>query len=367
MGTIPTPYLTIDLDIVARNARTIVRLCREHGIEVTGVTKAVCGEPAIARVMLQEGTVSIADSRFQNIRRMKAAGIETAFMLLRVPPLSRIEETLATAALSLNSELAVLEALSVASLRSGRVHEVMLMVDLGDLREGIWPDDLAAFARKAASLPGLRIVGLGTNLACLAGVVPTVQNMQQLSALADAVEQGIGSPLRWVSGINSSGLELIGSGRLPGRINHARIGEAILLGRETTQRRAWPGTQQDAFRLYAEVLELKKKPSLPLGERGQDAFGRHPLFEDRGECWRALLNLGHEDVEVDGLAPLDPRFRIMGATSGYLVLDVTAGADDVRVGDTLGFSIDYSALLATMSSAYVTKHFLREGAVQDTG
>jgi predicted amino acid racemase len=30
----------------------------------------------------------------------------------------------------------------VAADDRGQVHEVMLMVDLGDLREGLWPSDL---------------------------------------------------------------------------------------------------------------------------------------------------------------------------------------------------------------------------------
>ena len=278
-----TPYLTIDLRKIQHNARVIVELCGRYGIEVTGVTKAACGHPGIAWAMLRGGVVSIADSRFENIRRMKDAGVDTSFMLLRLPPLSRVDETVVAVDISLSSELAVLEALSAVAVRRGQVHDVILMVDLGDLREGIWPDDLISIARQAAKLPAIRVAGLGANLACLAGVIPSEENMERLVALAEEVEHITGTTLRWISGINSSGLDLIAAGQMPRRVNHARIGEAILLGRETTRRRPWPGTRQDAFRLYAEVLELKKKPSMPTGERGEDAFGHYPVFEDRGE------------------------------------------------------------------------------------
>ena len=175
-----TPYLTIDLARIEHNTRIIVELCRSCGIEVAAVTKAVCGHPAVAAAMLRGGAVSLADSRFENIRRMKDAGLDAPFMLLRLPPLSRIGETLETADLSLNSELVVLEALSAAAVARAEVHDVILMVDLGDLREGIWPGDLVAFAKNATGLPGIRVMGLGANLACLAGVVPTEENMERL-------------------------------------------------------------------------------------------------------------------------------------------------------------------------------------------
>jgi len=355
------PYLTIDLDKIEQNARTIVELGRAHGIEVTGVTKGTCGDPEVARSMLRGGVSSIADSRLKNIHRLRAAGIHTDYMLLRVPALSQVEEVVGSVRLSLNSELTVLAGLSQAARRQGRLHEVIVMVDLGDLREGIWPDDLVPFVGEAAALAGIRIVGLGANLSCFGGVVPTERNMNRLVELAAEIEKESGLELRWVSGCNSSALELIASGRMPKRVNHARIGEAILLGRETIHRRPWPGTLQDAFLLHAEVLELKQKPSLPIGERAEDAFGETPVFADRGEVDRALLNVGREDVDIGGLTPLDSRLSILGGSSGYLILDVTGAGGDIRVGDEVAFAPNYSALLAAMTSGYVEKRALRSG------
>lgn len=355
------PYVTIDLDKIEHNARTIVGLCKERRIEVTGVTKGVCGHPGIAKAMLRGGVSSIGESRMENIQRLKAAGIEAPYMLLRIPPLSGVNEVVESVEVSLNSELSVLEGLSEAAGRRGRVHEVIVMVDLGDLREGVWPEDLTPFVRQALRLPGIRIVGLGTNLACFGGVVPSEDNMGQLVEHAIEIEKTFGLTMRWLSGANSSGLALIASGRMPKRINHARIGEAVLLGRETIHRRPWPGTFQDAFVLHAEVLELKKKPSAPIGERSEDAFGRWPAFVERGEIERAMLNVGREDVDVEGLTPLDPGLAILGASSGYLIVDVSHAAGGVRVGSELGFSLNYGALLAAMTSAYVKKCPLKGG------
>lgn len=357
------PYLMMDLDKIEHNARAIVDQCRAHGIEVTGVTKGTCGHPDVARAMLRGGVASIGESRMINIRNLKAAGVDCRYMLLRLPPLSLVEDVVQSVDVSLNSELSVLATLSKAACRRGRTHDVIVMVDLGDLREGIWPDDLIPFVEAALRLPGIRIVGLGANLTCFGGVIPTEENMGALVDYASTVERSFGIALPQISGGNSSALELIASGRMPKRVNHVRIGEAILLGHETIHRRLWPGTCQDAFILHAEVLELKIKPSVPLGERGEDAFGKVPVFTDRGLVKRAILNVGREDVSIEGLKPLDPGVVILGASSDYMIVDVTGATRPIAMGDTLAFLPDYAALLAAMTSPYVEKRPLRRTAL----
>jgi ornithine racemase len=239
---------------------------------------------------------------------------------------------------------------------------VIVMVDLGDLREGVWPDDLIPFVREAVALDGIALVGLGANLTCYGGVVPSEQNMGRLVAYVEAVERTFGIHLPWVSGGNSSALPLLAAGGMPARVNHLRIGEAILLGRETLHRQPWPGTHQDAFLLHGEVIECKRKPSVSIGERVEDAFGETPGFPERGSVVRALVNVGREDVELPGLAPLDPQLRVMGASSDYLVVDATDAAGAIAVGDELVFSLGYGGLLAAMDSEYVGKRYRGAGA-----
>jgi predicted amino acid racemase len=307
--------------------------------------------------MLRGGVTSLGESRLENVRRLRADGIDAPVMMLRLPPLSEVDDVVAAASLSLNSELSVLGALSAAAQRAGRRHPVMVMVDLGDLREGVWPDDLMPFLRQVLGMGGVELVGLGANLTCYGGVIPSEQNMTRLVRHVEAAEQSFGIRLPWISGGNSSALPLVAEGRMPARINHLRIGEAILLGRETVHREPWPGTHQDAFRLHAEVVECKTKPSVPVGFRTADAFGARPSFPERSDVERALVNVGREDIELPGLVPLDPRLRVMGASSDYLVVDVTGAAGAVRVGDELDFALGYGGLLAAMDSAYVEKRY----------
>jgi len=361
------PYVAIDLDKIEHNARAIVGLCGRHGIEVTGVTKGTCGYPEVAKAMLRGGVSSIGESRLRNIHRLKAAGVRANFMLLRIPEPSALEDVVDSVDVSLNSELSVLAGLSEAARRRGRIHEVIVMVDLGDLREGVWPDDVVPFVGEALRLRGIRLLGLGASLTCFSGVVPSEDNMNRLVDLASEVEKTFGAPIDRISGGSSSTLELIASGRMPRRINHVRVGEAILLGRETIHRRPWPGTAQDAFLLHAQVLELKDKPSLPIGERSEDAFGKVPAVENRGKVCRAILNLGRADIDVEGLTPVDPGLEILGASSDYLVVDVTRADRRVRVGDEFAFALNYGALLAAMISPYVEKRPARGRTAANAG
>ncbi len=357
------PYLSVDLDKIEHNARSVVALCHEHGIDVTGVTKGVCGSPEVARAMLRGGVASLGESRLENVWRLREAGIAEPIMMLRLPPLSAADQIVRAVDLSLDSELAVVGALSAAALRAGRRHPVIVMVDLGDLREGVWPDDVVPFVGEVLDREGVELVGLGANLTCYGGVVPSRRNMARLVRCVEAVEGAFGIRLPWISGGNSSALPLVAEGGMPARVNHLRIGEAILLGRETLYREPWPGTHQDAFRLHGEVIECKTKPSVPVGERAEDAFGAKAAFPDRGAVLRALVNVGREDLELPGLAPLDSRLRVMGASSDYLLLDATDAAGEIRVGDEVAFTLGYGGLLAAMDSAYVEKRFSRGGAV----
>ncbi len=333
-------------------------LCAEHGISVTGVTKATCGMPQVARAMLAGGVNAIGESRLENIHRLRAGGILAPIVLLRIPPLSGAGEIVASVDRSLNSEVSVIKNLAQAAENLGKLHDVILMVDLGDLREGFWPDDLLPAAREIAELPGVRIAGIGTNLSCYGGIMPTEKNMRTLVDHAHRIEDALGLKLELISGGNSSSLPLVAAGKMPSEVNHLRVGEAILLGRETVERRPWPGTTQDAFVIAAEIIELKTKPSVPIGESGQDAFGAKPRFVDRGERLRAILNIGREDVDVSGLEPLTPGVTILGASSDHLILDAGAAAEEtetLRLGDEVRFMPNYSALLAAMTSGYVEK------------
>lgn len=349
----PNPRLEISLDKIRHNAQHIVNLAARQGIEVIGVTKGFMALPEIARAMLEGGVRVLADSRLENLEHLKKAGLRAPRMLLRLPRLSRVQDVLKVADFSLNSEVTVIKALDEAGRRLQKKHDCILMVDLGDLREGIWPGELKAVLREIRSLKWARIEGLGVNFACYGGVLPTPDKMQQMLELKKQAEAILDRPLPVLSGGNSSSLLFLLRGQIPPGISQLRIGEGILLGRESTQRLPIPGTYQDAFRVVAEVIELKEKPSVPQGQIGMDAFGRVPKFEDRGWRKRAILAIGRQDVVPEGLSPVDQGVVVLGASSDHLVVDVTDLDRPLAVGDELTFLPNYAALLAAVTSPFV--------------
>ncbi|MDF2547162.1 MAG: Ornithine racemase [Anaerosolibacter sp.] len=349
-----TPYITIDTCKIEQNTRTIVDQCKKYGIQVAGVTKGTLGMVEVAQAMIRGGIDWIGESRLDNIERLRRSNIDTPILLMRSPHMSEIERVVSLADVSLNSEYEIIKALSDKSLSKGFVHKIIIMVDLGDLREGVWPNELLPLVKEVVSMKGIEIIGLGTNLTDLNGTIPTYENNKQLVDLAKEIEEKCKIKLQYLSAGNSSSLKLLASGKIPERINHFRIGEGILLGRETINRETWGNTLQDAFTLYAEIIEKKLKPSLPIGEIGQDAFGNIPQLEDRGMMTRAILNVGRQDTNVDGLTPKQSNIEILGATSDHLIIDLTQEAA-MNVGDTVAFDLNYAALLSAMTSPFVNK------------
>ncbi|SCY45801.1 alanine/ornithine racemase family PLP-dependent enzyme [Alkaliphilus peptidifermentans] len=352
-----TPYIKIDISKIQHNARTIVNQCKEYGVSVTGVTKGTLGMPEVAQAMIRGGVEWIGESRLDNIEGLRKSNIHVPILLMRSPHMSEIERVVSVADYSLNSEYEVIRALSEASLKKGTIHKIIIMVDLGDLREGVWPDELIPLVKEIISMRGIQIVGLGTNLTDLNGTIPTYENNKQLVDLVEEVEDKFMIKLQYLSGGNSSSFKLLSSGKLPDRINHFRIGEGILLGRETVGRELWHGTYQDAFTLCAEIIEKKSKPSLPVGEIGQDAFGNTPTIEDRGIMTRAILNMGRQDTNIDGLIPSQSKIKVIGATSDHTLVDMTQ-IPDKNIGDIVSFDLNYAALLTSMTSPFVRKVIL---------
>ena len=254
-----SPRIEISLSQIRENTQILSDLYLEKGISLMGVTKAVMGDPSIAKAMIQGGVKFIADSRIKNIQKMKSAGISTQFVLLRTP-LSQAESIVKNADISLNTEIKTLKNLSYHAKSQNKIHQVIIMVELGDLREGILPYDLPQFIRETLSLPHIKIIGIGCNLACYGGIKPDDKNMRELSELVDLLEKEFQIDLKIISGGNSANYDWFKSSQNVGRINNLRVGESILLGCETVGRKAIPGLHTGAFQLIAEVIESKKKP-----------------------------------------------------------------------------------------------------------
>lgn len=354
------PAIRIDLEKLQNNARVVIGQCAQHGVQVAAVVKCCCGSPKVARAFIAGGACQIADSRIDNLQRLREAGISQPLWMLRLPMPSDIARTVQFADLSLNSSPEVLEMLSEEALRQHKIHQVLLMVDLGDRREGVLPGDVPAVVAMIRRLKGIYLTGLGTNLTCFGGIIPDAHNMELLAETVRKIRCDFHEPLHVVSAGNSSSLNWMLEGKMPPEVNHLRLGESLLLGRETADGRQLDGTCDDAFMLEAEVIEAVVKPSMPQGTSHRDAFGNLPTFKDQGIRKRAIFGIGREDVPPDGLTPADPNLKILGASSDHLIADVEDCTRNYQSGDLGAFKMDYAALLATMTSAYVSKKYLGE-------
>lgn len=350
-----TPRIEINLKKISHNATTLKGLYGSKGIDIIGVTKVVCGNLAIVKILLKSGIKTLADSRIENIQRMIDAGIDAEFLLLRSPYFSQAETVVRYADISLNSEIVVIKELSKFAVEQNIIHKIILMVELGDLREGLMPSDLDNTIEQILDLHGIELVGIGTNLACQGGIKPNDKKMEYLSSLATEMEEKFRISLKYISGGNSANFNWFMDTKDIGRINSLRLGESIYLGTETLYRKPIPGLFIDSFTLVTEIIESKIKPSIPDGEVAQDAFGNVPSFKDRGNISRVILGIGLQDVMVSGLTP-ELNVDIIGSSSDHIIVD--AKNQDLKVGEELEFKMNYGALLSAMTSPYVTKKII---------
>jgi len=357
------PALEVNLKAIRQNTEVLAARLNNQGISLTGVVKGFNALPKVVDQFVQGGCSHIASSRLDQLARLKSQGVTLPLMLLRIPMISEVDDLVQIAHISLNSEWLTVEALARAAETHGLRHGVILMQDLGDLREGFFdPDELIALALHIEnSLPSLILKGIGTNLGCYGAIKPSVENLGRLVQTAQAIENKIGRPLEIVSGGATSSIPLLLQGSMPRGINNLRVGEAILINRDLPD--YWnapvPGLQNGTFILKAEVIEIKDKPSHPVGEVFIDAFGDFPVYEDRGIRKRAILAVGKQDLsDPSKLLPLAAGITIVGASSDHLIVDIQDAAVPVELGDILSFGMYYSPMLFLSGSPGLNKIYI---------
>lgn len=351
------PKLEISLSKIKHNTEKIVGLCIKKGISIAGVTKAFCGIEEIAKAMVDGGVDILADSRIKNLKKLK--DINVPKLLLRLPMISNAKEVVEYTDISLNSELKTIEALSKYALEKGKIHKIILMIDIGDLREGIFiEENIFTMIKIVLNLTGVKLIGIGTNLSCFGGVVPSNKNLGKLVTLKKEIEKRFNIKLDIISGGNSTSFNLVMNNKIPKEINHLRLGTMLLLGHDEVNDKWIEDTYNDCFRLITEIIEIKEKPSIPIGEIGNDAFGNKPVFEDRGIRKRAICAIGKQDIDLDWMKSEDNNILILGASSDHLILDITDCKVNYEVGNKISFILDYVSILKAMNSDYVEKILL---------
>lgn len=349
------PEVIIDLGKFRTNVRHMLEMSHNLGLTMMAVSKVFCADSKLVKILIEENVDYIADSRIENLKQIKTT---IPKVLLRLPMQGEVDDVVKFSDISLNSEISTIKLLNEKASENNKKHGVIIMIDLGDLREGIFNrDEVFSTVKEILKLDNIELKGIGVNLTCYGGVIPTTEIMDSLVTYKNEIEEEFDIRLEIISGGNSSSIGLIQTGQMPIKVNNLRLGESIVLGRETAYGGPIKGTHDDVFTLATTIIELKEKPSMPIGEIGMNAFGKKPSFVDKGLMKRAIIGIGRQDVNHEDLIPYDS-IEAIGSSSDHIILDVTKSYGAYEVGDIVLFKLTYGSILSLMTSKYVHKKYI---------
>lgn len=351
-------FVTLNTQKLRHNYHHLNTIFKQHDIEWAIVAKVLCGNETFLKEVIKLGNNEICDSRISNLKAIKKISPELQTVYIKPPAKRMIQNVIRYADVSFNTEYDTILALSKEAVKQNKTHKIVIMIEMGELREGVMRDEFLDFYEKVFKLPNIKIVGIGTNLTCMYGVLPNHDKLIQLCLYKQLVEAKFDKTIPYISGGASVTIPLIDNHLLPKGINHFRVGETLFLGTDVYHNCTFKDMYNDVFKLYAEIIELNEKPKVPIGELGHNLNGEQLSFnkEEMGEkSYRAIVDIGLLDIETSHLQPVSENITIAGASSDMLVLDVNDNPEQLKVGDLIAFRMDYMGLLRVMNSSYVEK------------
>lgn len=342
---------------LSENIETVARMLHADHKIMCAVIKGFCADDGVMAILEESECDWLASSRIEDLAKLKTKKIR---LLIRLSQPCEIKEVVASSEVSFESERKTIQRLQDEAKRQNKTHGVILAIDMGDLREGIFFRNLAELDEAVETIlgsPNLKLLGVGTNLGCFGGVITDTANMQGLIDVATHIEQKFSVTLPYISGMSTAAMEMIENKTMPLQVNHGRFGEAWLLGFDSVDNRRLPYLHDDVFLFKAQIIEIKNKPSQPIGTIGGNAYGEHVEYKNEGTMKRALLAFGTQDVAYEYLVPLDENIEIIGASSDHTIINLH-GSDKYEVGDVLTFKLKYHALLHLYTSKYVKKYIV---------
>ena len=354
--------LTIHTSRILDNIRKLDAFLSDHGIDWTLVIKLLNGHrPVLERLVASDEVQalhSVGDSRISNLRMVKSLNPDIRTMYIKPPAIKQADNIVRYADVSLNSSHKTIEALNKAARKQEKLHEIIVMIEMGELREGVVRGNVMDFYENIFKMENIKVVGIGTNLGCMHGVEPTFDKLIQLSLYAHLIAAHFNKEIPVVSGGSSITLPLFSRKRIPPGINHFRIGDTAFFGKSLSTHRQFRDLSTAAFDFSAEILEIGEKELVPDGEIGTAAIGQAVEVEeavDGKRSMRALVDFGEIDVNATNLALKDKDVEFAGSTSDMTVYDIGNKGDKYDVGSKLHFTPNYTAVARLMHSRYIDK------------
>ncbi len=351
-------YLKLYRKKLQENYNYLDHLFKSNDIKWGITTKLLCGNTDYLKEVADLGIGEMHDSRISNLRKIKEIDPEVLTIYIKPPPRDIIESVVKYADASLNTELTTLHALSEEAQRQNTVHKVIVMIEMGDLREGVMREDLINFYEKVFELPAIEVIGIGTNLNCMHGVMPDEDKLIQLALYKQIISLQFDKEIPLVSGGTTVTIPLLLRDQLPKGINHFRVGEALFFGKDLFSEGTIEGMHNDVMELYSQIIEIAEKPKVPSGDLGKNPQGKVANI-DKDEygktSYRAILDIGYLDINPDHLINIHDDVKIADASSDMLILDVGDNKNNYEVGDFIRFRMKYMGALGIMNSDYIDK------------
>lgn len=351
-------YITLNKQKLQHNYTELDTLFKEHNIEWAAVVKLLCGNALFLKQVLDLGIPEVCDSRISNLKTIKKLRPDVQTVYIKPPAQENVREVLECADVTFNTEYDTIKLLSDTATDMGVSHKILIMIELGELREGVMREEFIEFYQKVFDLPNIKVIGIGANLTCMYGVLPSEDKLLQLCLYKQLVEAKFNQVIPYISGGASVTIPLIYRDLMPEAINHFRVGETLFMGTNAYENKPYKNMYNDVFKLYAQIIELNEKPYVPSGELGYNLSGEKMEFDTTqdGEVGlRAIVDIGLLDVEDSHLTPVDEELEIIGASSDMMVIDLKENKKDLEVGDFIEFKMNYMGILRIMNSDYIEK------------
>jgi predicted amino acid racemase len=351
-------YIKMNRESLRHNFNFLKDLFDSYDLHWGVVSKLLCGNQLFLTELIELGVREIHDSRISNLQKVKEINSDVQTVYIKPPAKENVENIIRYADVSMNTEYYTLKWLSDEAVKQDREHMVIIMIETGDLREGVMGEHLIDFYSKCFELPNIKIVGIGTNLNCLHGVMPSQDKLIQLSLYKQIIELKFNRTIPWISGGTSVTIPLILNRQIPKGVNHFRVGETLYFGVNLFEEKLIPGMREDVFEFAAQIIEITEKPMLPIGELGANPQGDVMEVDTAlyGQThYRAILDVGLLDLDPKYLIPIKDNFEVVGASSDMLVLDLGKNEAKHKVGDMLRFRLKYMGALQLLNSDYIEK------------
>ncbi len=351
-------FIELYKDKLAHNYHYLDTLFKDHKIEWAVVSKLLCGNEKYLTELIKLGPKEICDSRISNLRTIKKIDPNIDTVYIKPPAKRSIPNLVKYADASFNTEYRTIKWISDEAVKQNKLHKVIIMIELGDLREGIMGAHLMDFYESIFELPNIKVTGIGANLNCLYGVMPSEDKLIQLILYKQLIEAKFNREIPWVTGGTSVVIPLVFRHQIPDGINHFRVGETLFFGADLVNQTVFEGMEADVFRLFAEIIEITEKPKIPTGQLESNPSGETFEIneEDYGKkSYRAILDIGLLDVAEEFLIPEDDSIELGGASSDMLIADLGEKSGNYKVGDLISFKLKYMGALTLFNSDYIEK------------